>query len=160
MKTLLVYYSYTGNTKIIADMIKEKLDCDVAQLKPKVPFLEEDYQAIVDEYQSNESTKKCVEIEDINVDLKDYDKIIIGTPVWWYTITPVIREFLKKNDLSQKQVYAFATNAGWLGRTFKEIENYCDVKKEINIQFAEDYREHKCLTSENEIDEWINSIKE
>ena len=39
MKTLLVYYSYTGNTKIIADMIKEKLDCDVAQLKPKTPFL-------------------------------------------------------------------------------------------------------------------------
>lgn len=159
MKTLLVYYSYTGNTKIIADMIKEKLDCDVVQLEPKVPFLEEDYQAIVDEYQLNESTKKCVEIEDINVDLKDYDKVIIGTPVWWYTITPVIREFLRNNDLSQKEVYAFATNAGWLGRTFKEIENYCNVKNELNVKFADDYRKHKCLTSENEIDEWINSIK-
>ena len=93
MKTLLVYYSYTGNTKIIADKIKNKLDCDVLELKPKKPFLEKDYQAIVDEYQSNESTKKCVEIENINIDLKDYDKIIIGTSVWWYTITPVIREF-------------------------------------------------------------------
>ena len=160
MKTLLVYYSYTGNTKIIADMIKEKLDCDVAQLKPKTPFLEEDYQAIVDEYQSNESSKKCVEIEDINVDLSNYDKVIIGTPVWWYTITPVLREFLKNNDLSQKQVYAFATNAGWLGRTFKEIESYCNVKKELNVQFAEDYREHKCLTSNDEINEFINLIKE
>lgn len=159
MKNLLVYYSYTGNTKIIADMIKEKIDCDVVQLQPKTPFLEEDYQAIVDEYQSNESSKKCVEIEDIDVDLSNYDKVIIGTPVWWYTITPVLREFLKNNDLSQKQVYAFATNAGWLGRTFKEIKSYCDVKKELNVQFTEDYREHKCLTSENEIDEWIKSIK-
>ena len=44
MKNLLVYYSYTGNTKIIADMIKEKIDCDVVQLQPKTPFLEEDYQ--------------------------------------------------------------------------------------------------------------------
>lgn len=160
MKTLLVYYSYTGNTKIIVDIIKEKVDCDVVELKPKTPFLEEDYQAIVDEYQSNESSKKCVEIEEINVDLSNYEKVIIGTPVWWYTITPVLREFLKNNDLSQKQVYAFATNAGWLGRTFKEIESYCDVKKELNVQFAEDYREHKCLTSNDEINKWIDLIKE
>ena len=160
MKTLLVYYSYTGNTKIIVDIIKDKVDCDVVELKPKTPFLEEDYQAIVDKYQSNESSKECVEIEDINVDLSNYNKVIIGTPVWWYTITPVLREFLKNNDLSQKQVYAFATNAGWLGRTFKEIESYCDVKKELNVQFAEDYREHKCLTSNDEINKWIDLIKE
>lgn len=159
MKTLLVYYSYTGNTKIIVDIIKEKVDCDVVELKPKTPFLEEDYQAIVDKYQSNESSKESVEIEDINVDLSNYDKVIIGTPVWWYTITPVLREFLKNNDLSNKEVYAFATNAGWLGRTFKEIESYCDVKKELNVQFAEDYREHKCLTSNDEINKWIKSIK-
>ena len=38
MKTLLVYYSYTGNTKIIADMIKEKLNCDILGLKPKIPY--------------------------------------------------------------------------------------------------------------------------
>ena len=158
MKTLLVYYSYTGNTKIIANIIKEKLNCDILELKPKVPFLIEDYDAIVNEYQSNESTKKCVEIEDINVDLKDYDKVIIGTSVWWYTITPVIREFLKKYDLSNKEVYAFATNAGWLGRTFKEIKGHCDVKKELNVQFTEDWREHKYLTSDNEIKEFIESI--
>ncbi len=160
MKNLLVYYSYTGNTKIIVDIIKEKVDCDVVELKPKTPFLEENYQAIVDKYQSNESSKECVEIEDINIDLSDYEKVIIGTPVWWYTITPVLREFLKNNDLSQKQVYAFATNAGWLGRTFKEIESYCDVKKELNVQFTEDYREHKCLISNDEIDEFIDLIKE
>ena len=159
MKTLLVYYSYTGNTKIIVDIIKSKINCDILELKPKVPFLIEDYDAIVNEYQSNESTKKCVEIEDIKVDLSNYEKVVIGTPVWWYTITPVLREFIKNNDLSQKQVYAFATNAGWLGRTFKEIESYCNVKKELNVQFAEDYREHKCLTSNDEIYEFIKLIK-
>ena len=159
MKTLLVYYSYTGNTKIIVDIIKSKINCDILELKTKVPFLIEDYDAIVNEYQSNESTKKCVEIEDIKVDLSNYEKVVIGTPVWWYTITPVLREFLKNNDLSQKQVYAFATNAGWLGRTFKEIESYCNVKKELNVQFAEDYREHKCLTSNDEINEFIKLIK-
>ena len=122
MKTLLVYYSYTGQTKIIADKIKNNLDCDIVELKPTIPF-STNYQEVVDEYQNNESDKKIVDIEEPNINLDEYDKIIIGTPVWWYTITPVLRAFLKIYDLSGKKVYPFATNAGWLGRTFKEIES-------------------------------------
>ena len=159
MKTLIVYYSYTGQTKLIAEKIKKELNCDVLELKPIIPF--GDYQSVVDEYQSNESDKKIVEIEDIYVNLEEYDKIIIGTPVWWYTITPVIRAFLKKYDLSGKQVYPFATNAGWLGRTFKEIESTCsgDVKEGLNILFSQDYNEKKCLTSNDEILNWIEKTK-
>ena len=159
MKTLLVYYSYTGQTKLIANKIQSKLDCDVVELKPTIPF-STDYQEIVDEYQNNESDKKCVEIEELNINLEEYDKVIIGTPVWWYSITPVLREFLSKYDLSGKKIYLFATNAGWLGRTFNEIENICngDIQKELNIKFSEDYREKKCLTSEEEINNWINNI--
>lgn len=159
MKTLLVYYSFTGNTKIIADKIQEKINCDVLELKPKIPFLIDNYQEIVDEWQSNESAKKEVEIEDINVDLKDYDKVIIGTPVWWYTITPVVRSFLNKYDLSNKKVYAFACNAGWLGRTFQEIENYCKLQSKLNVKFTEDYTEHKYLINEEEIEKWIGEMK-
>ena len=160
MKTLLVYYSYTGQTKLIVDKIKNRIDCNVVELKPVIPF-SNDYQEVVDEYQNNESDKKCVEIEELNVNLDAYDKIIIGTPVWWYSITPVLREFLNKYDLSGKKVYPFATNAGWLGRTFKEIESICngEVHTGLNIKFSEDYKEQKCLTSEEEINNWINNIK-
>ena len=45
--------------------------------------------------------------------------------MWWYTIAPVIRTFLKQNDLSGKTIKPFATNAGWLGQTFKEIKKLC-----------------------------------
>ena len=121
MKTLLVYYSYTGQTKLIGEKIKNKIDCNVVELKPVIPF-STDYGEVVDEYQNNESDKKCVKIEELNINLDEYDKVIMGTPVWWYSITPVLREFLNKYDLSGKKVYPFATNAGWLGRTFKEIE--------------------------------------
>lgn len=56
----------------------------------------------------------------------------------WYSITPVVREFLKENNLEGKTVIPFATNAGWLGRTFKEIEELCknsSVTNEMNILF-------------------------
>ena len=99
MKTLLVYYSYTGQTKVIVDKIKNNLDCDVVELEPVIHF-PTDYQEVVDEYQNNESDKKIVDIKELKINLDDYDKVIIGTPVWWYTITPVLRAFLKTYDLS------------------------------------------------------------
>lgn len=157
---LLVYFSYTGNTKIIADKILEKLNCDVLELQPKEKY-SENYQEVVDEYQSNESDKRVCELEPYNVDLDNYDTVIIGSPVWWYTITPVIRTFLKQHSLRDKTVIPFATNAGWLGRTFKEIKELCvdsNVKSEMNIVFTENYAEHKLKTPSSEIDEWIKTI--
>ena len=158
-KQLVVYFSYTGNTRKIAQKVKEELQCDILELKPVKPY-STDYQTVVDEEQNNESTKKIPEIQDINIDLNNYDEIIIGTPVWWYTIAPVVRTFFKQNDLTKKTIIPFATNAGWLGRTFKEIENLCQnskIQNEMNIVFKS-YSD-QLVTSEVEIQNWINSIK-
>lgn len=158
MKKIVVYYSYTGNTKKIANMIKEKLNCDILELTPKIPF-STDYQAVVDEYQNNSIQNKSVEINDIKIDLNQYDEIIVGTPVWWYTIFPVIRTFLTKYDLTGKTIKPFATNAGWLGHTFQEIQKLCPnskVEDEMNIVF-ESYSD-KLKTGEKEIDNWIDKL--
>lgn len=160
MSILLVYHSYSGQTRLIAEQFAQALNCDILALKPVIPF-SNDYQAVVDEYQNNESDQKTVEIEAINVHLENYDTILIGTPVWWYTITPVIRSFLKKYDLKGKRVYPFATNAGWLGSTFQEMEDVCsgDVQEGLNITFSQDYHEHQCLTSKQELKRWIDKLK-
>lgn len=158
MKTLIVYYSYTGNTKKIANAIKNNLNCDILEVTPKIPF-SNDYDEVVAEYQNNSIKDKYIEINDIGIDLKEYDKIIIGSPVWWYTICPVITSFLKEYDLSGKKIYPFATNAGWLGKTFKDIETLCpnsEVKKGMNIVF-ESYTDN-LVTSKQEIDKWIKEI--
>ena len=158
MKTLIVYYSYTGNTKKIANAIKNNLNCDILEITPKIPF-SNDYDKVVAKYQNNSIKDKYIEINDIGIDLKEYDKIIIGSPVWWYTICPVITSFLKKYDLSGKKIYPFATNAGWLGKTFKDIETLCpnsEVEKGMNIVF-ESYTDN-LVTSKQEIDKWIKEI--
>lgn len=58
-----------------------------------------------------------IEIKKFDYNLDDYDEIIIGTPVRWYTMVAAIRTFLKENDLSGKIIRPFATNAGWIGHT-------------------------------------------
>lgn len=159
-KKLIVYYSYTGHTKMIAEEIKRKLSCDILELKSQIPY-SSDYQTVVEEEQNNSSNDKERSIVEITKDLNEYDEIIIGSPVWWYTITPVIRTFLKENDLTGKIIKPFATNVGWLGHTFQEIKKLCPnskVEKGMNIVFSEDYHENKLITSEDEITKWINEL--
>lgn len=161
MKTIIIYYSYGNHTRVISEKIKEKLKCDFLEIKPKVPY-SNDYQKVVDETEDNLETKKTPEIEDININLDEYDKIILGTPVWWYTITPPIRSFLKNYDLKNKKIYVFATNAGWLGSTFDEIKQLCKdrIISTLSIKFSTNHSENKIITNEEEIEKWINTIKE
>lgn len=157
-RRIIIYHSYSGHTKMIANIIKKKLDCDVLELEPKYEF-SSDYDEVVKEYQNNEKDKSTVVIKDININLDNYDEIIIGSPVWWYSITPVVREFLKENNLEGKTVIPFATNAGWLGGTFKEIEELCknsSVTNEMNIVFGS-YSDD-LVTSMDEINNRINTL--
>lgn len=158
-KKLIVFFSYTENTKKIAYEIKDKLGCDILEIKTVVPY-STDYQTVVNDEQNSEASNHLPEIQDININLDEYDTIILGTPVWWYRPTPAIRTFLTKYDLSNKTIIPFATNAGWLGRTFKEIKDLCQdsiVKNEKNIVF-ESYSD-KLVTSKEEIEKWIDSLK-
>lgn len=159
MKKIIIYYSYTGHTKMIAEYMAKKLNCEILELKSIKPY-STDYQTVVDEEQTNDTELHLRDYEPLNIDLKEYDEIILGSPVWWYSITPVIRSFLKKEDLADKTILPFATNAGWLGKTFKEIEalaknQNAKVTSGLNVLFTEDYTENKVITKLTDIDKWL-----
>ena len=80
MKKAIVYYSYSGNTKSIVDMIKEKVNADVFEIKPKTPY-STNYDVVVDLGQDEVNSNTLREIEDININLDNYDTIILATPV-------------------------------------------------------------------------------
>lgn len=158
MNKIIIYFSYSGHTREIANKIKEKLNCDILELEPVIPY-SKDYNRVVEEEQNNSSNNKTIPIKDLEVDLSNYDEIILGSPVWWYTITPVIRTFLKENDLSNKTIYPFATNAGWLGHTFQEITKLCPnskVMELMNILYSEEGDTLK--TDPKLINNWINTL--
>ena len=74
----------------------------------------------------------------MDVDLAQFDTIIFGTPVWWYTFAPAMHTFLKNTDLSRKTIYPFATNGGWIGHTFEDFAKACpeaSVKAGLNVRY-------------------------
>ncbi len=157
MKTLILYYSYLGNTKRIAEMIRKELGGDIARIDTVVPY-DGDYDKVVDQGQRETEAGYCPELKPLNVDLKDYDTVILGSPVWWYTFAPAMHSFLTQADLSGKTVYPFATNGGWLGHTLKDFEKSCagaEVKPGLSVRFDDT----TLRTPEAEISRWIKSIR-
>lgn len=157
MKTLIAFYSYTGNTKQIANYIKSKIDADITEIVPATPY-SDDYDLVVENAKAEIKNNYTPEILPLNVELNDYDTIIIGTPVWWYTFAPAIRTFLSSNNFDNKNIFVFATNGGWIGHTFDDIEKLLDNSKLINtidIKFSGD----RLQTPNKNIDEFINSIR-
>ena len=159
-KTLVIYYSFTGNSKKVAEYVKEKLNADILELEPEEPF-SSDYDEVVEEWQNND-IKRDVEIKPINTDLSQYNKIVLITGTWWYGITPVMKKFLKDYDLSNKDIIVASSNAGWIGHCFKDYKTLLpnsNIKGELDLVFsAEEGKRDEMLTSYKDIDSWIEKL--
>lgn len=157
MKAIVIYYSYSGNTKNIALHIAEALNADTAVIDT-VKAYEGDYDAVVE--QGHDEIRKGFRppIKPINVDMSQYDTIILGTPVWWYTFAPAVKTFIESNNLTGKTIYPFATNGGWLGHTLKDIAVECkgaSVKEGLDLHF----NGAKLMTDKAKLENWIKTIK-
>lgn len=158
-ETLVIYYSFSGNSKKVAEYVTNKLNADILELEPETPF-SDDYDEVVTEWQNND-IKRDVEIKPINTNLSNYSKIVLITSTWWYGITPVMKKFLKENDLLGKDVIVAASNAGWIGHCFKDYETLIKgkIKGELDLLFSANRGERdKMLTSKAELDNWIEKL--
>lgn len=134
MKGIIIYYSYSGNTKLIADYLSKKYGFDEVMLKPQKDYTN-DYDALVNEEEKKMHDKELVPIENININLNDYDIVVLGSPVWWYHIHGTLRTFLNNYNLDDKKVYAYATNGGWVGDAKKDYEEYVKLINFLDIPF-------------------------
>ena len=158
--TLIIYYSFTGNSKKVAEYVKNKIKADILELEPLVPF-SNDYNTVVQEWQNND-IKRDVEIKEINKDLVNYQKIVLITCTWWYGISPVMKKFLKQYDLSNKDIIVASSNAGWIGQSFSDYKKLLpnsNIKGELDLVFsAKDNERDKMLIPSKEIDDWLEKL--
>ena len=137
MKALVVYYSLGGNTRKIANLIQSKINADIAEIKLKQDY-KGSYDEIVEIGQEEVNSGYMPKIKQLTANLDDYDAIILGTPVWWYTFAPAMKSFLNTYNLANKNIYIFATNGGWIGHTFQDFKDALpksNIVSNINIQF-------------------------
>ena len=126
MKKLVAYFSASGVTRKVAEMIAEAGSCDLYEITPKVRYTKEDLNWMDKKSRSSvEMSDKKIrpELADGDVDISSYDEIILGFPIWWYVAPTIINTFLEKYDFTGKKIVLFATSGGsGFGNTVKELQ--------------------------------------
>lgn len=100
-----------GNNALIADAIVKKTGADLLALKTKTAY-SPDYDKVVEEARDDIPKGVVPELQNGKVAAGDYDTIIIVYPIWWYKMAPAVTAFLKENNFSGKDIYAFASSGG------------------------------------------------
>ena len=125
-KRLVAYFSASGVTKKVAEMIAKADDCDLYEITPKVPYTTADLNWMDKKSRSSvEMSDKSIrpEIAGADLDVSAYDEILIGFPIWWYVAPTIINTFLESHDFTGKKIILFATSGGsGFGNTVKELQ--------------------------------------
>ena len=115
-KTLVVYYSASGNTENVSNVIAKTLGADLFELEPVEPYSNDDLNWTNDDSrvtrEHENEDERDVELVSATVDnWSEYDTVFIGYPIWWGIAAWPVDEFIKTNDFTGKTVIPFATSA-------------------------------------------------
>lgn len=114
-KVLVAYFSWSGNTKSIAEKIQTQTGADIFEITPVTPY-PSDYNETAYGI-AKEQKEKGIHPPINNTDISSYDIIFVGTPAWWYTMAPPVMTFLAENNFEGKTVIPFVTHGGGGGYT-------------------------------------------
>ena len=110
-KILIAYYSYSGNTKEVAEAIHEKIGGDLFEIKTEGSYPDE-YRPMTQQAKKEIQDGYRPKLTTSVADISKYDIVFVGSPNWWGTITPQVSSFLESYDLSGKTVIPFITHGG------------------------------------------------
>ena len=125
-KKLVAYFSASGVTAKVADMLADAVGADIYEIRPEVPYTKADLNWMDKKSRSTiEMNDKAFRpaIADKDAEIDQYDTIFIGFPIWWYVAPTIINTFLESYDFSGKKVILFATSGGSkFGKTVEELK--------------------------------------
>lgn len=125
MKPLIVYYSYSGITRRLAEDIALITDENLRELKPQKPY-SFSYNTAVKEARAEIEKGYCPPLLQGAEPIEDTDVIFVGSPNWLKTFAPPVLSFLRSVDLSGKTIIPFCTHGGGgFGRMIEDYKREC-----------------------------------
>lgn len=154
-KTLVAYFSRTGNTKPLAEYAAEYLGATLFEITAKIPYTDEDIayytDCRADREQKDESARPEIATAVENMD--EYDTVIIAHPIWHGIAPRIISTFLEGYDFSGKTLLTFCTSASSpLGQSAKQLQELTP-----NSIWLESKR-FAIGTSREEIEKWLEDV--
>lgn len=115
MNNLIAYFSASGITKSASEELASEVNGTLYEIVPKQIYTDDDLNWHDSNSRSSVEIKDLSfrpEIEDITIDVNAYDTIYVGFPIWWGIAPNVVKSFLDKIDLTNKNIIVFCTSGG------------------------------------------------
>lgn len=158
-KTLVVYYSATGNTENVANYIATATDGDLFELEPAEPYSDadlnwtDDSSRVVREH-DNPDERDIALVKSTVENWDEYDTIFIGYPIWWGIAAWPVDGFIEANDFTGKTVIPFATSSSsGLGESDELLSEMAGTG---DWQEGQRFRSG---VSESDVTAWVESLE-
>lgn len=154
-KTLIVYFSWSGNTRTVANMIHDLTDCDIVEIE-----VEEPYSDVYNEvtararHELDNDIRPALRTRIENTD--KYDTLIVGTPIWGSHLASPVKSFLAQYDLSDKIIAPFCTHGG--SRTAQSVSDIREVCPDSDILQPLAVYGNRAGNSRNDVIQWLQTI--
>lgn len=154
-KILVAYFSHTGNTREIANQIRNRAGGDIFEIKTVVPYTNE-YDALTKQARRELDSDFRPELQSRVENIDSYDVIFIGYPNWWGTYPMAVKTFLSEYDFSEKTIIPFCTHEGsMLGRSVSDLKGMCPKS---TILEGLEVRGSSVKTAQDKVASWLKKL--
>lgn len=154
-RAVVVYFSYSGNTKKAAKMIAEKLGCEAIEIQMAHPYRGNIYDVSQKDLMAL-SFPALKNGDGGKIDLSKYDAVFLGYPTWWATMPRPVATFVSKNDFGGKLVLPFSSHGGT--RFGESVSDLAKIAKGARVQNAFEFNYSGGRDLEKRIDEWLGTV--
>lgn len=147
-----------GATQYIAQLIAQKTDSDLYRIEPAQPY-PVDHKPLVDLADQEKKDGLRPSLKSSLPDLKQYDTVFIGYPIWWYQMPMILYTFLEDNDLSGKKIIPFSTHGGSrLSGTVQDITRLQPNAQVERDAFSLSRNDVADKSTPDEVYEWLQTL--
>lgn len=153
--TLVAYFSWSGNTQQMAEIIAQETGADLFEIATVTPYTD-DYNTLLDVAQQEQGEDARPELNAQVEDWDRYDTIFVGYPNWWNDAPMAVYTFLESYDFTGKTLIPFNTSAsGGFGRSLSGIE---ESATGATILEGLDLTEGELGDAQNRVTTWLDSL--
>jgi flavodoxin len=121
MKTIIVFYSFEGNTRLVSEAMAKEIGADILEIKPEKEMKSKGFMKFVWGGRQAVMGSKP-KLAQLSKDLDLYDRIVIGTPVWAGRPAPPIKTLMEDHLPAKRKLALFYTYEGGEGVTLDRME--------------------------------------
>ncbi|MGF6907077.1 flavodoxin [Fusobacterium sp. PH5-44] len=157
-KVLVLYYSRSGNTEILAQEVAKLTDGAMLKIEPTNAYPDE-YRATTEQVKKELTDGYLPPIKTALADIKDYDVIFVGYPIWWGTTPTPMKTVFKEGDFNGKIIIPFCTHGG--GGISKSVDDIIkDIPNATVIQNPFVTSNVSGVLNNGDVKRWIDSLGE